>query len=169
LEGKEMEQPLRTLKSWSKADEKTLKKLFNSGLRDAEIGTKMDRSESSVKTRRMSLGLVKESRQSWTDEEKAKLLECHKQGMTDKQTGTVLKRSESSVLSMRGKLNNDAAKKDDAKVYNPALTNAEVDRIITLSGEGVRIAEIARQINRSAGAVAKKLRQAEKSAKENSA
>jgi transposase-like protein len=47
------------------------------------------------------------------------------------------------------------------------LTNAEVEQIIALSSEGVRIAEIARRINRSAGAVTKKLRQVEKSAKEN--
>jgi len=162
-----MEQPLRTMKLWSKADEKTLKKLFKSGLRDAEIGSKMDRSESSVKTRRMSLGLVKESRLSWTDAEKAQLLECHKSGMTDKQIGEVLKRSESSVLSMRGKLHNQAGNQAGKKAYNPALTNAEVEQIIALSSEGVRIAEIARRINRSAGAVTKKLRQVEKSAKEN--
>lgn len=157
-----MEQHSRTLKPWSKADEKTLSKLFKSGLRDADIGTKMNRSESSVKTRRMSLGMVQESRKPWTDAEKAQLLECNKQGLTDKKIGAILKRSESSVLSMRGKLSNNVPKNSGEKVYNAVLTKAEIDQIMALSAEGVRIAEIARQINRSPGAVAKKLRLAAK-------
>jgi hypothetical protein len=141
--------PKNAWKKWSIDDDRLLKELYEQRINVEELATKFERSNGSVISRLISLGLInslglpldeqnaipiaaalrpKNAGKKWTSDDEQLLIELYKQGMNEGELATKFERTKHAItikLTYLGMINKDDAKSNIPQINKPADNNTK--------------------------------------------